>query len=252
MDPEPRTEPAPPASPAFTWHHLLRVAILAIIVLMVAITVGAEGLIPPFIVFFVVFLVGLFLLRRPGKAGVIVLGVGALLFILLSVPFILPSLANPASWYDFLTTALSFTAAVTAIVAAIAALRSGPGAVSDGPRRMAQIAIAIGLLSVVVAIVSVVTFEEAEEGSDDLRLVARSIAWEERELEASSGSVAVFVVNQDALARHTFTIDELDVNLQVPGGTSTRITFEAEPGTYEFYCEPHAEVDEMRGTLTVE
>lgn len=48
---------------------------------------------------------------------------------------------------------------------------------------------------------------------------------------------------------HTFTIDELDVDLASPGGTSARVTFEAEPGTYRFYCVPH-EAD-MNGKLTV-
>ena len=56
------------------------------------------------------------------------------------------------------------------------------------------------------------------------------------------------VTNLDG-TRHTFTIDELGVDLSVPPNSEGRVTFTAEPGTYRFYCRPH-EVD-MEGSLVV-
>lgn len=45
-------------------------------------------------------------------------------------------------------------------------------------------------------------------------------------IEADSGEISVFVENEDT-ALHTFTIDELGVNLEVPGGETRRVAFEA-------------------------
>jgi len=60
--------------------------------------------------------------------------------------------------------------------------------------------------------------------------------------------VAVFVDNQDTTL-HTFTVEEFGVDLEIPAGESARITFDAEPGTYEFFCRPHQ--PDMSGTLEV-
>ena len=69
-------------------------------------------------------------------------------------------------------------------------------------------------------------------------------------LDAGSGEVSVFVDNADATL-HTFTIEELDVHLDIPASKAARVTFEADPGTYEFICVPH-EQEGMSGTLVVE
>ena len=62
--------------------------------------------------------------------------------------------------------------------------------------------------------------------------------------------MTVAVRNRD-LFWHTFTIDTLGVDITAPVGVRSA-SFEAEPGTYEFYCRipGHATLG-MRGTLTV-
>jgi plastocyanin len=49
--------------------------------------------------------------------------------------------------------------------------------------------------------------------------------------------------------RHTFTIDELGVDLSIPPNSEQRVTFDAPAGSYEFECRPHT--PGMTGTLTV-
>ena len=49
--------------------------------------------------------------------------------------------------------------------------------------------------------------------------------------------------------RHTFTIDELGVDLSIPPESGQRVSFTAAPGTYRFYCRPHA--PGMEGVLVV-
>lgn len=80
-------------------------------------------------------------------------------------------------------------------------------------------------------------------------LAARNVEFVPANLRADSGEVAVFVDNDDSF-RHTFSIDALAVDLEVPGGKATRVELIAEPGTYEFYCAVPGHED-MRGELVV-
>ena len=63
--------------------------------------------------------------------------------------------------------------------------------------------------------------------------------------------VTLEVTNPDAFD-HDFVIDELDVKVALPAGETTKVTFQAGPGTYTFYCSipGHREAG-MEGTLTV-
>jgi hypothetical protein len=52
-------------------------------------------------------------------------------------------------------------------------------------------------------------------------------------LAAPASQVTVVLTNHD-LFWHTFTIDELDVDLEAPLGGTREATFTAPPGTYRF------------------
>ena len=70
-------------------------------------------------------------------------------------------------------------------------------------------------------------------------------------LRATGGEVTVAVRNRD-LFWHTFTVDALGVDVRAPVGRLRTATFEAQPGTYSYYCRiPGHEALGMRGTLTV-
>ena len=92
----------------------------------------------------------------------------------------------------------------------------------------------------------------AETKAGDIQLVAKNVAFSETEITTTAGEVIVTLENQD-LFWHTFTIEELGVDLRVPVGAELPITFEAPPGEYEFICAipGHTEAG-MSGTLTVE
>ena len=85
----------------------------------------------------------------------------------------------------------------------------------------------------------------------DAMLVAKNVAFSSSTLSMSSGDVTVSLANQD-LFWHTFTIDNLGVDLPVPVGATRSVTFTVTPGTYEFECRipGHPEAG-MVGTLTV-
>ena len=84
-----------------------------------------------------------------------------------------------------------------------------------------------------------------------LEIQTANVAYAPDALASSGGKLTVAVHNRD-LFWHTFTIDELGVDIKAPVGRLSSATFEAQPGTYAFYCRipGHASLG-MRGTLTV-
>jgi plastocyanin len=89
----------------------------------------------------------------------------------------------------------------------------------------------------------------APEGAIEVQTT--NVAFVPDSLRATAGEVSVAVRNRD-LFWHTFTIDELGVDLTAPVGRLRVATFEAQPGTYSYYCRipGHAALG-MRGRLVV-
>ncbi len=85
----------------------------------------------------------------------------------------------------------------------------------------------------------------------DKLLVTENMAYSRTELATENQEVTMSLANHD-LFWHTFTIDELDVDLQVPVGGERHVTFTAAPGKYTFYCAiPGHEALGMQGTITI-
>jgi hypothetical protein len=77
---------------------------------------------------------------------------------------------------------------------------------------------------------------------------SRNAAYSTTSLAAPAGQVTVVLTNYDLLW-HTFTIDELHVDLEAPLGGTREATFTAAPGSYRFYCRvPAHAAAGMRGT----
>jgi plastocyanin len=148
--------------------------------------------------------------------------------------------------------ALSVGAAVTA-VAAVCDLLRHRGRNLGGHRLVAGVAagsvavFAIGL--VVAAFGGFGDPVELQPGDVLLKMKAAKFARER--ITVAGGQVGIVVDNED-LFWHTFTIDELDVDVRVPVSSRRRAVFTAPPGTYEFYCAiPGHRAIGMEGTLVV-
>ncbi|HEV2754706.1 MAG TPA: cupredoxin domain-containing protein [Actinomycetota bacterium] len=240
-------EARPPEDGGVAWVELLRWSVIAGVVVIALVNLFA-GVIPPLIVFGLLMIGGLAWLQRATKGPAILLLVVSVAHLALSAPFTFPSFAVPASAGDFILNLAGVLAGLVAIVAAIAVLRGSMG-VSPAPRSIARAAVAVFLVGTAISVFSTVTYDSATAQEGDIELATKSLEFSDNSLQATAGEVAVFVDNQDSTL-HTFTIDELDVSLDVPGSKSARVTFDAEPGEYEFFCEPHKE--DMKGTLVVE
>ena len=231
--------------PGLSWGNLLRWVAVAMSVALLGL--GLLIRVPPLIVIAALFAGAAWLYRRKERPGAIVLVVLFVLVLLLNAPFIIPSLAAPASTIDFLPTVIVTLLGIVGTISAIAVIRRGT--TSEGGARM----IAMGAATVLVVAAAVTTiakiaYPDVSARPGDISLVTEDFEFSEESLTASGGRIAVFVDNKDATL-HTFTVEELAVDLEIPAGEPGRITFAAEPGTYEFFCRPH-EAD-MRGTLRI-
>jgi plastocyanin len=142
-------------------------------------------------------------------------------------------------------------AGLIAAVAAVVATRRGRS-VSRGPVVVAAAA-AVVVLATALAAVTVAKPPRAAvvQGSQRLTLQAARTAFSATSLAARPGRVTVSLANHD-LFWHTFTIERLGVNLDVPVGGTRTVTFTAAAGTYKFICTiPGHAAAGMRGTLIV-
>jgi plastocyanin len=162
------------------------------------------------------------------------------------------ALSNLTHGEGFLETALPSALAVvalTTLVAAAAAIRGRASGSGTGVRTAAAVAL-VGLIASLGAS-AVGAGSAARAQSGDIEVVTEHVKFLPTELTAGSGRIGVFLENRD-LFWHTFTVPELDVNLNVPVGAERRIEFDAPSGTYEFVCKiPGHTQAGMKGTLTV-
>ena len=100
--------------------------------------------------------------------------------------------------------------------------------------------------------------DEPEEAGDDLgsadalpvTMTASDLEFQPESLEGhATHTVDLTFVNEDD-TEHSFTIDEMEVDLEAAGGQEATTTFTPEEtGTFEFYCRYHP--DTMTGEFTV-
>jgi plastocyanin len=172
-------------------------------------------------------------------------------------------LAAPASFFDFVPGLLVVPGVLIALVAGIASLRAGrrDATRAASPReRTAMVAIggALGALAVVSAVLSLAgreTVSDAEAAEADFVVDLKDFEFDQATYE-TTGDVTVLVKNSDPFL-HTFTVDELGIDVELNAGSEKLVTIPGEPGTYVLYCEPHTSdpedpgEDDMAATLTV-
>jgi plastocyanin len=229
------------------WRILAVWTGIATAVALLIFTAIIGEIIPPIIVFAVLYGTAVWLTRRGGRAGTIMLAILSALFLASNAPFILPSLAVPASTVDFLMSGLLVVLALSNLVSAIASLRRS----STGARAglVGRATLALILLVVVAAVIGRVTYDSPPAQTGDIEIAAQDFEFSTDVIDAEGGEVSVFIDNKDS-ALHTFTVEELDVDVAVPGGSTARVTFDATAGSYEFICIPHE--SDMKGTLEVQ
>jgi uncharacterized cupredoxin-like copper-binding protein len=239
------------ATRSIEWKTLLRfsvaadMAVLAFMVLTSGDTL-ALGLM-------VVFMIGLGLMRfRGGMIGVIVAGLLSADIALWTVSGAVSNFANGEVLSALLLPAFLGTISLAGVIAASASVvvRKNPAKGARYATMTGQVVLAI-LLLIIVASLAVRASNVATTSPSDIRLTTEKMQYSDVALFSEGDNITVQLANED-LWWHTFTIDELDLDLAVPMGAERSLTFSAPPGSYDFYCAiPGHEAAGMRGTITV-
>ncbi len=232
------------------WRRLLVLAIIAVLASFV-VPMLLQLSFEPFLVGMAApFVIGLLVMLRWPRVGVVWLGVVSLAELLFSAPFVAEVLIHPESMADFMSLSVFTVGTLVAIVAAIPSFRERSDAAVASKRARAITIVAGGLVvaSALVSVIAAAGTESVPAHDGDIRLVTEDITFRPDAIHAEGTTVSVHVTNTDS-TRHTFTIDELGVDLNVPPNSMQRVSFEAEPGTYTFVCRPHD--SSMRGELIV-
>lgn len=108
---------------------------------------------------------------------------------------------------------------------------------------------------VVIVVASVVSQlgvfgDPVELRAGDVHLEMKAAEFARERIEVDTGQVSVVADNAD-LFWHTFTIDELDVDVRIPVQARRRVTFDVAPGTYTYYCAVPGHESRMKGKLVV-
>ena len=84
-----------------------------------------------------------------------------------------------------------------------------------------------------------------------LELEAYDFYFEDTDLIVSLGADVVLDFVNAGGTTHSFTVPDLDLDVQASSGDSTEVEFQApdEAGTVDFYCKFHP--DDMKGTLSI-
>jgi plastocyanin len=229
------------------WRRAAAITAIAWAVWAIVLTI-VIGEIEPFVLIFAVVPILAWVATnwKPNRITYTIFGVVGLLVIVLNLPFIVEDFAHPESAFGFNISTWPTLTALVMILVGVQAWKSFGDRAAD---RILLVAAALFLIGLVISVIATLGLEDDTMAAGDLEVVAEEVEFLPETLTAEAGSVGVFIENEDP-ARHTFTIDELDVDQELPANTARRVTFDAPAGTYEFYCTVPGHED-MKGTLTV-
>jgi plastocyanin len=186
--------------------------------------------------------VGAFLVWRFGTWAKFV-GILCALVVAGAVWWTIFALQSPTSFFDFMPAVLVVPGALIAIIAAISAIvakRRGHGSeVAVGGERMA-IRLVVGIVVVLALLSGGLTFAGAtdvEDSDADVVVVLSNFEFDKEQYTFEPGT-AVLVRNEDPFL-HTFTVDEIGIDIVVGPASEELVEIPDEPGSYVLYCRPH-------------
>jgi plastocyanin len=170
-------------------------------------------------------------------------------------------LAVPASFFDFVPGLLVVPGALIAIgasIGAIVARRRGhevSARAGNEGRAISSVVVVVGVLAALSAVLTVAGRSTVETPEGAATVTLGNFEYDRSEYELSGGSQVV--VSNDDPFLHTFTVDDLDIDVELGPNGSVLVDIPAEAGTYVVYCRPHTidpddpGPDDMAASLTV-
>ncbi|MDJ0953020.1 MAG: hypothetical protein QNJ81_05020, partial [Acidimicrobiia bacterium] len=220
------------ASSVGEWLKLARAGAITMVVFAIALQAIARTVIPPVLVIGLVFLALVPFLsgeRRRVGLGAAVFGLAAYLA---NLPVILDDLRNPESAPAFILQLLSTVGVALVIIGGVAAFRRSS---ADLIRPLAMIAVAVFATGSLGSMAVAAGTESDVALPTDVAITAQQIMWSSEEIVVDSATTGLWIENKDGV-RHTFTIEELGIDVEIPGLKARRVPIDAPPGTYEVIC----------------
>ncbi len=229
------------------WLRLARAGAITMVVFSLALQTSARTIIPPVLVIGLAFLAFTpFLNGERRRVGIAAAAFGLLAYVA-NLPIILDDLRNPESAPAFILQLLS-TAGVVLVVS------GGVGAflrLSATPVKPLALVTAGVFLAGTFGSIAAATGTESEAAlSTDVAVTAQQIMWSEDEIIVAASTTGLWIENKDGV-RHTFTIEALGVDVEIPALKARRLELDAPPGTYEVICNVPGHQN-MTATLTIE
>ena len=173
-------------------------------------------------------------------------------------------LLEPDSVFDFVGGLLVIPGAVIAIVGCVQAIRAGRRGElrarrEGGEARAINVIVAVVAgLTVLSAVVTFVGRSTADASGAEREVALKDFSFEVGDAGGVNvtGGGTLYVANEDPF-QHTFTVDELGIDVAFGPSSQELIEIPAKPGTYTLYCRPHTSnpddpaEDDMATTLTV-
>jgi plastocyanin len=189
---------------------------------------------------------------RPGRIVPVV--VRTLVFVDVAIWMVPAALTNSANHSSLLSILVPGTLGTTAVVGLIGAagFLISRGNQAAG-RRVARVVAAVALAVIlVVAGVAAATASNTAPSGKAIVISATNARYSATNLTADHGTVTVSFTNND-LFWHTFTVPALRVDMRAPVKGRVQLSFNAAPGSYEFFCAipGHKQIG-MRGTLIIQ
>ena len=236
----------PDTSPTHDADGALVGGLAALVVLCILMMVLIGEVIPPVVVFVLVFAgLAVGLRQRPARWMRWTAGVAAALLVLANLPFAISDLSHPESVGGFVPTLLVIG---TAITTAVLGIRAALGRRASG-RTVWSIAGGLMLAGIVTSGVVSASVADDVAQSGDVAVEAVDVEFPAT-VEVPAESSALFVTNADPF-RHTLLVEGTDVKVELPGSTARRVELgDLAPGTYRYWCDVPGHTS-MEGTLRI-
>ncbi len=230
-----------------TWLRFARSTAIVMVVWAVLVHITARVLIPPVLIIGLIYLAFIPFLKGERRWVGLGLAVFSALALLGNIPGLVDELSNPESAPAFVLTLLSVTAAVLAVVSGTAAFF---GWATEPMRGVAISGASVFAVGAVLSLAIFVSTESDAALGADVEVTAEKVLWDPGTVVVPDDASGVWVENKDGI-RHTFTVEDLGIDLEVPALKARRVDVDAAPGAYEITCTVPGH-EGMTGTLIVE
>lgn len=229
------------------WVRAARWGAAAIVLWSVVVHLFAGELVPPVAFLGVIWAVFAVFLKGERRKLALVAAIMGVLTVFGNVPATFDELSHPESAPAFILTLLAVIASVVVVVAGLAAFRGW----SPEPIKAVGItATALFAAGVMVSLTVSSAVDSAEPLVSDIIVTARGVEFDQDELVVSAGTSGFWVDNKDGI-RHTFTIEGLGFEIEVPALSAQRASLNLDPGQYVVFCDVPGH-ENMKIDLTVE